>query len=309
MFRLPLVAFLAASPSLAFAASPLPIQGAKASSYYSEEGNYSAERAIDGKQSTAWVEGDSGSGLGAWIELDLGSEQTVKKIRIWGGDWSSWEYWNRANRPKELEVKYSDGSTQMITLKDEKTAQVFDVDGGGKKTQTVRLRLKSTYSGSTWFDTGISEVQLLGEGDGSAVRGTAKASSTAEEDGDGNYVAANAVDGLFDSMWCEGNKEGDGTGESLEITFDKAYEISKMTLLNGIGSSMSLWMKANQATGLKLTFSDGSSTDVAIERPSFRPTAYDFDVKKTTSVKITVTGVKKGREYNDLCVSEVWFSR
>ena len=240
-------------------AGSLKIAGASASSTYTESGNYEASRSVDGKQGTAWVEGDTGSGLGAYVELDLGSEQLVKQVRIWGGDWSSWDAWNRANRPKEIELKFSDGSTQMVTLTDEKVAQTFDIDGGGKKTSTVRVKIKAAFSGTTWPDTGISEIQLLGDADSGSYGGKATASSVAPEDGDGNYVADNAFDGLFDSMWCEGDKKAMAPGSGCRrLRQDRS--VSKLTLLNGIGSSMSLWMKANQATSLKLHFSNGTST-------------------------------------------------
>lgn len=285
-------------------AGPLAISSSSASSYYTESGNYSPERSVDGKQTTAWVEGDVGSGLGAHVELELASETLVKQVRLWGGDWSSWDAWHRANRPKDLELKFSDGSTQMVTLADEKVAQTFAIDGGGKKTTSVRVRIKSTYAGTTWPDTGISEIQLFGEEEGAKV----SASSEAPEDGDGNYQSGNAYDGLFDSMWCEGDKDGDGTGQWLKVDFGKARTISKISLVNGIGSSMSLWMKANQATSLRLVYSDGSSHTLEIERPSFRPTEYGIPTVTTSSVKIEIIGVKQGKEFNDLCISEVGFS-
>lgn len=288
-------------------AGPLEIASATASSTYSEQPGYDADKVFDGKQGSSWVEGESGSGLGAWIELDLGGEKTVEQVRIWGGDWSSWEYWNRANRPKEVELKFSDGSAQVVTLKDEKVAQTFAIEGGGKKTSTVRLRLKSTYNGTTWFDTGISEVQLLGASKDGRIVGAATASSVAKEDGDGNYQPANAVDGLVDSMWCEGDA-GDGTGQWLAVDFGEPRTISKVSLVDGIGSSMALWFKANQATSLQLAYSDGSTHVLAIDRPSFRLTTYDLPQVTTSSVKLTVTGVKPGKEFNDLCLSEVSFA-
>lgn len=292
-----------ALPGAAHAADILEIERADASSYYTESGNYAPERAIDGKQGTAWVEGDEGSGLGAWIELHLPAEKKVTAVKIWGGDWSSWDYWNRANRPKEIELKFGDDSTQIVTLEDDKHAQTIAIEGGGKATTSVRVRLKSTYSGSTWFDTGISEIQLIG--DGAAV--TATASSHAKEDGDGNYEPGNAVDGLADSMWCEG-AEGDGQGEWLEVSFGAPRTISKMTLINGIGSSLMLWMKANQATQLELAFDGGKTHTLDLGRPSFRPVTLDLPEVTTSKVKITVAGVKPGKEFHDLCLSEVSFS-
>lgn len=287
-------------------AAPIPVVGVTASSVYTETPGYEAEKVADGKQATAWVEGEAGSGLGAWIELDLGAETTVTELRIWGGDWSSYDNWHRANRPKEVEVKFSDDTTQTITFKDEKLAQAFPI-AGGKKTSRIRLRLKSSYAGQAWFDLGLSEVQVYGEGASAPSRATAKASSFAPEDGDGNYAPANVLDGLSDSMWCEGDK-GDGTGQWLEVDLGTKQAVSKLTLVNGIGSSMALWLKANQALALELTFDDGTKAPVTIERPSFRAAPYTFPAVTTQKVRITVTVVKPGKEFNDLCLSEVAFS-
>lgn len=297
-----LLALLVAAPALA---GQLPVAATSASSTYTDAAGYEPAKAIDGKATTAWVEGDQGSGLGAWLELDLGADVKVTQVRLWGGDWTSWNDWQRANRPKDVELRFSDETTQVVTLKDEKVAQTFEVPGG-HTTRTLRLRLKSVYAGSAWFDTGLAEVQVFGEGGVERTTGAVTASSVAPEDGDGNYLAANVLDGLLDSMWCEGDA-GDGTGQWVEVDFGAPRTVSKLDLVNGIGSSMSLWIKANQATSLQLTFDDGSSTDVTIERPSFRPATFTFPAKTTRKVRITATGVKAGKEFNDLCFSEVAF--
>jgi hypothetical protein len=295
-----LVSALLLLPTTALAA-PIPVKAATASSTFTEQGTWTPDRAADGKLGTAWVEGDAGAGLGAWLELDLGGEQQVHRIRLWGGDWRSWDEWQHANRPKEVELKFSDGSTQTVTLKDEKVAQTFDL--GGKTTSSIRLKLKSTYSGTAWLDTGIAEVQLLGTEEGEK----ASASSIHAEDGDGNYLAANVLDGLADSMWCEG-VAGDGTGQWLDVDFGRPRTVSKLQLINGIGSSLVLWLKANTATGLELRFPDGTTEALAIPSPSFRPTELSFAPRTTQKVRIVVTGVKKGKEFDDLCFSEIRFS-
>ena len=66
--------------------------------------SYEPENIADSKQSTVWVEGDDGSGLGAWVKLELEGEQEVKGLRLWNGNWYTHDFWDRHNRIKELEV-------------------------------------------------------------------------------------------------------------------------------------------------------------------------------------------------------------
>lgn len=289
-------------------AAVVEVAGVKASSTYPPDdgGSYDADRVIDGKVSTSWVEGDDGSGLGAWIELDLGGTKEVEAIQIWAGMWYTSNYWNRANRPKEIELEFSDGSKHTCALDDEQVAQRCAF--GTKQTRSIKLTLKQVYGGTAWHDTGISEILVFdgAPSDRVPVR-EVKASSTLPADGDGNYEPLNVQDRMVDTMWCEGSKDGDGTGEWLEFHFDGSPTVSKLSLINGVGGSMATWFKANRATSATLTFSDGSKEQVALKN-SFKLETVSFSPKSTSSVRITFDAVTKGREFNDLCISEAYFT-
>ena len=303
-----LLALSALLATPAWAARLVPAHVNSSSTYPPEEGTtYEAARSTDGKLSTSWIEGDAGGGLGAWVELDLGGEKTVQKVKIWGGLWYSKAYWERANRPKEVEIQYSDGSKDTFTLKNEMKPQEFTL-AAAKKTTTVRVKLKSTYDGTAWYDTGISEIQLFDAAPDAAapVRATS-ASSTLPGDADGNYDPMNVRDGILDSMWCEGNKAGDGAGEWLEVQFPGAQKVSKVTLVNGIGTTLPFWMKGNRASAATLTFSDGSQESIALKN-AMLPQMVDFPAHSTSSVRMTFSTVVKGKEFNDLCISEASFS-
>lgn len=288
-------------------ASRLTPSGAEASSTYPPEGNESYEPAkiMDGKVGTSWVEGADGTGLGEWVRLNFESERTLTKVKIWGGMWFSHDYWTRANRPKDIEVRFSDGTTQSFTMANEMVAQEFTFSAP-QATTSLEVRIRSAHGGTTWLDTAISEIQAFdAEAGEEAVAQSITASSELPADGDGNYSPTNVQDGIADTMWCEGT-DGDGNGEWLEFNFGGEQSISKLHLISGIGSSMRLWMAANRATTGTLTFSDGSSEDVTI-RPSFLPQEVTFAPRTATSAKLSVTGVTAGREYNDLCISEARF--
>ncbi len=295
------------APGVASAARIKVASVTASSSYPSDENaNYEPKNLVDGKSGTSWVEGDPGGGLGSWIELDLGGAKSVKKIQVWGGMWYSSEYWARGNRPKALEVKFSDGTVMEFPMSDAQNVQILDLPKA-VSTSTLRFKVKSAYNGSTWQDTAISEIQVFDGGPADDVRpNTIVASTTAPADGDGNYEAMNVADGLVDTMWCEGSKDGDGTNESLTLDFGSQQPVSKLNLVNGMGTSMTLFMKANKATAATLTFSDGSTAPVVI-KASVMPQVVTFPAKTTSSVKITFTAVSKGKEFNDLCISEAYF--
>jgi hypothetical protein len=301
-----LLAVAALVPSAAVAARVTPA-GVTASSHYPEEdgATYDADHVTDGKLGTAWVEGDQGGGLGAWVELDLGGTKTVRSVKIWGGMEYSHDYWARGNRPKDVEVSFSDGSKQTFTLTDDMKGQEF-VLPAAKSTSVVRVKIRSIYDGTTWLDTAISEVQVFDDSDGARIPvSRMTASSTLAADNDGNYDPSNVGDGLADSMWCEGNKSGDGTGDWLMFDFGTSRTVSSLSLVNGIATP-SMWMKANRAGTATLTFSDGTTADVTLKNVML-PQTVSFPEKSTSTVKVTFGSVVKGKEFNDLCVSEAYF--
>ncbi|TVQ94589.1 MAG: discoidin domain-containing protein [Deltaproteobacteria bacterium] len=302
-----MLAILAVLSTVALA-SRVDVERVEASSVYPPEQGirYDAKMATDGKLATAWIEGEEGSGLGSWLKLHAAGETELTGVRIWGGLWSSYDFWTRANRPKTLEVKFDDGSTETLTLQDKMEAQNL-MFSKPRKTTSIRIKIKEVYSGNTWFDTAISEVQLLSAAPADHHEPTGFAfSSKLADDGDGNYKPENMTDGVLDSMWCEGSDEGDGTGEWVEVSFGSTVPVKSLSMINGVGGNLKAWMNSNRATKGRLTFSDGSTHDIDIKNGATLQ-EIPFPEKKTSSVRLTFTEVYKGKEYNDLCVSELYF--
>lgn len=286
-------------------AGQVKISKASASSTYPPEAGafYSASMVKDGKLGTAWVEGSPGAGLGQSITLEFGATTEVTEIHVWAGMWYSTEFWNRANRPREVEIKAGDGSKTLCEMTDVQEVQICKLDKP-TKTDQVTLTFKGSYSGTTWMDTGLSEIIVMDSGPPTYHKPTAvTASSELPDDGDGPYSAGKAADGMVDSMWCEGNKEGDGKGEWIELDLGSGKTVSEIEVVNGIGSSMTVWKKGNRATNVTLTFSDGSTKSATL-KDSHRPQTVKIG-KQTSKIKLTVDGVTKGTEYNDLCISEI----
>ncbi|MCP4804673.1 MAG: hypothetical protein GY913_34000 [Proteobacteria bacterium] len=269
--------------------------------------SYAETNTLDHKQSTVWVEGDeSGSGLGDWVEYSFDAETTVTSFRIWNGNYYSYDFWNRHNRIKEVEATFSDGSKQTFTLTDEMKAEVVTLDTP-VATTSVKLKIKSIYRGTTFNDTVISELVFYDDQEDGRIPVKAySASSVYPADADGNYEPINLEDGAVDSLWCEGNEEGDGMGEWVELDFGQTRSISSLELVNGNAYDFMFFMKGNSATAMDLTFSDGSTQSVTVKSSPMKQTI-PLSTVSTTKVKMTATGVKKGKEFNDLCLAEVAF--
>jgi len=269
--------------------------------------SYAETNTTDHKQSTVWVEGDTtGSGLGDWIEFDFGGDVELTSFRIWNGNFYSYDFWNRHNRIKEIELTFSDGSKQMITLADEMAPELVTLEKP-VKTSSVKMKIKGIYRGTTFNDTVISEIVFYDKRDDGRVpvKGY-NASSVYPADADGNYDPKNLGDGAVDSLWCEGVEDGDGTGEWVELKFSGTQQISKLELVNGNAYNIMYFMKGNRATEMKLAFSDGSTQTVAVKGSPSKQTIPLTPVS-TSGVKMTFTAVQTGKEFNDLCIAEAVF--
>jgi hypothetical protein len=302
---LALAACLASAPAVAGVVSVSSVD-ASSTEPDADGVSYAAKNLTDGKQSTAWFEGDDGSGLGSFVTLDLGGEKTITGLQVWNGFWYTSDFWQRHNRAKEIEVFFSDDSQQSFTLDDDMKPSVLTFDKP-VKTSSVKVKIKAIHRGNTFNDTGISEIQVLEAASGEVVAAKGySASSSYAADADGDYEPDNLADGILDSMWCEGVKDGDGTGEWVEFDFGGPQQVSRLRLNNGNAFSFGMFMKANHARSATLKFSDNTTETVAL-KGSFMEQTVSFAPRTTSKVRVTFDEVKQGKEFNDLCVSEAVF--
>lgn len=287
-------------------AAPLKVAAwsTSSSASASDSRNFEVANLGDGKQSTAWTEGEDGAGLGSWVMADFGETRSLSSLVVWGSHWYNVEYFGHYARPKLLVAEYADGKTEEFTLTDEQKPQVLKLKAT-VQTSSVKLRLKAIYAGRG-VDSGLSEVKFFDNTPGGPfVASTVTASSAAAADADGGYGGGNASDGIVDSMWCEGNKSSDGTGEWLELGFAGTQSVSGVKIRSG-GYSMDLFKSTNRPTAATLKFGDGSTETINFKDMLFEQT-FSFSTRTTDRAKITFTGVKKGEKYDDMCVSEITF--
>ncbi len=268
--------------------------------------SYEPSNLTDGKVSTVWVEGEEGSGLGSWILIDLGGSRDIESITLWNGNWYSWDFWNRHNRIKDLEVELADGTTHKFTLKDQKIPETIRFPAV-VHTDSLKLKIKSVYAGTTFHDTCLSELEVDDSSPESWLKPYGYSDSGhLAEDADGTYEVSNTYDGILDTMWCENQRNGDGTGSWIEYHFNSTVRPSTLHLRNGNTYSLGFWMKSNRAKSAELLFSDGSRQTISI-KDTLMEQSIPVLPNATTSIRITFTQVTKGKEYNDLCISEAFF--
>jgi hypothetical protein len=136
---------------------PLKITATASSVRLAVQSNtYYPANAIDGKKSTAWIEGEEdGPGIGEWIRFDFDREINLHRILFQPGYFKSPQIWAENNRLATVRAEFSDGSSRLLTFDNRMESQKIDV--GSVRTKWVRFVIRSVYYGSD-PDTALSEV-------------------------------------------------------------------------------------------------------------------------------------------------------
>jgi hypothetical protein len=149
-----------ATPTPSVTSGPLQITASSSSVRLAVQANtYYAANAIDGKSSTAWIEGAAGPGAGEWIRFDFDREINLHRIIVQPGYFKGPQTWAENNRLAKVTLQFSDGSSRVLPFDDRMESQRFDV--GSVKTRWVRLVIGSVYEGSNPGpndDTALSEI-------------------------------------------------------------------------------------------------------------------------------------------------------
>lgn len=121
---------------------------------------HDASYAVDNNTTTAWIEGVPGTGEGSWLEFKATSLQSVHSISIMSGFCKSESLYYKNSRPKEVTISFSDGSSTTQTLQDQPFAWQTITLENTVQTESVKITINSTYHGSKYEDTCISEVLI-----------------------------------------------------------------------------------------------------------------------------------------------------
>jgi hypothetical protein len=141
-----------------FAEPWMPVSDVKASSELRLDGfEYPAANATDGNPSTAWAEGASGSGTGQTLTISFPRKTVGGELRVLPGYAKTEALFRKYNRPKTLDVEFSDGKKTTFSLSDEPVVQRFLFDSDA---EWAKVTIGEVYRGTTRDETYISEIEI-----------------------------------------------------------------------------------------------------------------------------------------------------
>lgn len=120
------------------------------------------------------------------------------------------------------------------------------------------------------------------------------------------YTAEKAFDKDMSSCWSEG-LDGYGVGESITVSFDNIYEVSEISIWNGLCTNEDLYNKNSRLHNFTVILSDGSRYDFECSDGwDKRNQIFSFDGSvKSSSLTIIIQSVYEGEKYKDTCISEI----
>jgi len=134
-----------------------------------------------------------------------------------------------------------------------------------------------------------------------------KASSTRAPMGAASYNASLAIDGNYETAWCEG-VPGPGIGEWIELSAESKQRVDGIKIINGYRKSDEAYMNNNRIKTVTITAEDGFSESFVI--PAGEWTWYvgiEFSVPVYTSwLRLTIDDVYPGdSDSEDTLISEI----
>lgn len=148
-----------ASPDASFGeGEPAPTERISASSWLDlGEYQYRPDAIYDGYPSSAWAEGANGSGAGEWVRLTFADARNVREVQVLPGYAKRPDLFAKYNRPRTLEVEFSDGTRETLPLRDEPVLQTFPVTA---EAEWAQVTIRDVYRGTTRDETYISEIEF-----------------------------------------------------------------------------------------------------------------------------------------------------
>lgn len=124
------------------------------------QGNiYGPRNLTDGDDRTAWVEGNTGQGLGEFVVLEFDSTRAVRGLTIRNGYDKNPDIFAKNSRVKDIELRFSSGDSIEATLKDQSGSQHVALSQP-INAKWIELIIRSVYPGTKYSDTTINELSV-----------------------------------------------------------------------------------------------------------------------------------------------------
>lgn len=263
---------------------------------------FSPSNTIDGKVGTMWAEGEAAAGLGEWIEYKFEDEVELTRIEFYLGNWYSQDYYQRHNRMKRFEIKFSTGEKLLFEAKDKMVKQVVALPKP-IKTRSVKFVLKEVYAGTTFNDTYLSEAMFFNDAP-AALLLTAKPKASSVLTPATDYGPDKLTDMLWDTPWCEGDK-GDGNGAMFAVDLPKGTALKEVRLLTGVAVSEETYKANGRPTRLKVELDGKTLKEVELQDAYNLLHTIPLEGASGSELRFTITGVGAGSKFLDTCVSEL----
>ncbi|MGR3677265.1 MAG: NADase-type glycan-binding domain-containing protein [Paracoccaceae bacterium] len=125
-----------------------------------QSGNtYYPRNLVDVDQTTAWVEGVSGTGEGEYVTFSFDTPRTIRSLQLENGYAKSQKAFRDNASVRHLTLTASNGYTNVLALENRMGLQQIDFDEL-LDVEWIQLRIRSTYRGARWADTAITEIWL-----------------------------------------------------------------------------------------------------------------------------------------------------
>jgi hypothetical protein len=121
---------------------------------------YGPEKLFDARLDTAWVEGDEGDGIGAWIIVEFSQPERLSELQLLNGYHKNRGIYQANNRIRDVLVRTSSGYQEAWRLDDSPAIQTI-VIGDDTPIQWVQFVIQSVYRGSKYRDTAVTELRAV----------------------------------------------------------------------------------------------------------------------------------------------------
>jgi len=128
-------------------------------------GQYQPWMALDGRRSSAWVEGVRGSGVGEWIKLTFPEPIEVHSVGLDVGYDSRSDIFYKNNRIKRVTLVFSNGEQLQLGFADRRGMQTIPLvraPGPNIETTFIKIVIEDVFPGWKYDDTCLAEVVVYG---------------------------------------------------------------------------------------------------------------------------------------------------